>query len=234
MSNLLDQDRMVIIKSAYTKNIKSYTNNDPFNIYEGAKRRARPLKHIRKGHPSTYEPWQYSVSDNGMPGILTNVQDFPGSYVPEVIECRDGGSLYTAIPKRNIQCCPGGKRGDPGTNQLQKQYNIDRYKYNTMQYLQSRCLTYDQNVYNFVAPKSIPENTYIVKCVTPTPSVECSKTAVYKPSNPQYAIQGATTSGTRTFRLSSQTIDRSLPYTNVYPKYFISPPKTCVRNPLYL
>jgi hypothetical protein len=230
MNTVIDPNKMVKIKSAYTKNIKPFTNKDPFNVFEGAKRRPRPIKHVRKGHSSTYDPWQQSVSDNGMPGLLTSIQDFPGSYVPEQIECKDGGSMYTSITKQNETCCPGGNTYHPNN-----QYNnMDRYKNTTLQYLQGRCLTYDQNVYNFVAPKSIPENTYIVKCDQPVPSVACSKTAVYKPSNPQYAIQGATTSSTRTFRLSSQTVDRSLPYTNVYPKYFVSPPKKSACNPLYV
>ena len=216
-------DSGIIVKttSEYPKNIKSFTNKDPSYNYLGTSRRPRPLKHYRKGYPSTFESDKQTISGNGMPRLLTNMQEMPGTSVSGLGTCKEGVACSTELLNGSAPCCPGGVVYRPNDNR----YN-PRYKNSTLQYLQGRCITYQQNVYDFVGPKSIPENTYIVKCDQPVLSNICSKTAVYKPSNPQFAIQGAVQSSTRTFRLASQTVDRSIPYTNTYPKYFVTPPKT--------
>ena len=145
--------------SQYPRNIKPFTNNDPSYGYAGASRRPRPIKHVRKGYASTYEPSQISVSDNGMPRLLETIQENPGGYASEVYPRENEGPLITELYMSGAPCCPGGNISQINTQNTDKTV----YKQNNAQYLQSRCLTYNQNVYNFVAPKSIAGNTYIIK-----------------------------------------------------------------------
>jgi len=223
-SNLLDipqPAKQVSVSSSATVNLKPFQNNDPSYNYEGAARRARPIKHYRKGYPSIHEKVKESVSSNGMPGLLDNVQDLSGSYITGGINT--GAPLTTKVFFQPTPCCPPTKLLDP----IQTCKNS--YKDSTLQYLQSRCSTYDSKVYNFVSPNNIYENTYNLKCNQTCPTNICSQTAVYKPSNPQFAVQGAVSSSTRIFRLANQP---RLNYTNTHPIYFVNPPKKgkCMLN----
>jgi hypothetical protein len=207
--------KQVSVLSSATVNLKPFTNNDPLYNYQGAARRARPLKHYRKGYPSIHEKVKESISSNGMPGLLDNVQDFPGSYITDGI-VNTGLPLTTKV-FQSVPCCP------PTTKLFNPNQSCkNSYKDSTQQYLQSRCSTYDSKVYNFVSPDNISENTYNLKCNQTCPTNICSQTAVYKPSNPQFAVQGAVSSSTRIFRLANPPI---LNYTNTYPTYFVNPPK---------
>lgn len=202
------------IPSSSTINLKPFYNKDAAYIYEGAARRARPIKHYRKGYPIIHDKVKASTSGTGMPGLLDTVQDLPGSYITGGV--KTGAPLTTDVFVSPTPCCV------VNTTLYTNTSCKNTYKYSTQQYLQSRCDTYDQKVYNFVSPKSIYENTYNLKCDQSCPTNICSKTAVYKPSNPQYAVQGAVSSSTRIFRLANQP---RFNYTNTHPIYFVSPPK---------
>jgi hypothetical protein len=104
------------------------------------------------------------------------------------------------------------------------------YYTTTKQYLQNRCKTYDQKAFNFLpygANQATPgsplalTNTYLANCIPntqyldvcgnyfttegPANQLGCRLT-VYKPSNYQYAVQGAVDSSTRNLKLTVDTI----------------------------
>ena len=145
--NPIDTDRTDYrINGIVYKNIRPHTNNDALNIQEGAQRRAKPLKHYRKGYASTYEAWRTPVSDKGMPNLITTLQEIPGTHSSVGVECSKGNRVITSIPKINDTCCvDGASSSQRSANQSVSARSP--YKNTTAQYLQSRCTTYDQKVF---------------------------------------------------------------------------------------
>jgi hypothetical protein len=104
----IDSGMIVKKNSEYTKNIKSFTNNDPSYTYEGTFRRPRPIKHYRKGYPSTFESDKQTISGNGMPRLLTNMQEMPGTSVSGLGTCKEGVACSTELLNGSAPCFPGG------------------------------------------------------------------------------------------------------------------------------
>lgn len=88
------------------------------------------------------------------------------------------------------------------------------------QYRQNRCQTYKQRAFNFVSsgnPKSTPgtpgamDNTYVANCFPTTcqDNAGCKK-VIYKPSNPQFAVEGGVSSSTRTFKQAVTTVEKNV------------------------
>lgn len=148
------------------------------------------------------------------------------SYKPNI------GNL-TQDPEPNTQnttwCCNQEKfakrRVIYASTNLKKNYYTT-----TKQYLQNRCKTYEQKAFNFgpdPANQPVPgsplalTNTYFANCLpdtqyydicgnyvtpqSPSNQIGCRLT-VYKPSNYQYAVQGAVDSSTRNLKLAVDTV----------------------------
>lgn len=85
------------------------------------------------------------------------------------------------------------------------------------QYRQNRCQTYKQRVFNFMSsgnsnakpgtPNAL-NNTYVANCFPTTcqNNVGCQK-VIYKPSNPQFAVEGGVSSSTRTFKKAVTNVE---------------------------
>ena len=198
------------VKYTGSKYIRPCTNNDVSYTDIIGSGRARPIKHYRRGHPTTYDPIRVPKSGYGMPGLIKYTQEYPGTSIRSV--SANLGTASVSIPTQVYK----------STSHSQCSYRIPYtsqtngiYKDTATQYLQSRCKTYSQNAYDFVSPTT-GINEYITKCNT-IYTIECNSTATYKPSNYQYAMQGAVSASARTFRAS--TIYPH-PYLNSYPKYY--------------
>lgn len=104
----------------------------------------------------------------------------------------------------------------------------ENYYSSLQQYRENRCQTYKQKVFDFIEPATLnkTDNSYIVNCQpnalntenleNPENNTNLSfcKLAIYKPSNVQFAKEGAVTSGTRLFRLKVNTIKNELATSN--------------------
>jgi hypothetical protein len=196
-----------------SKYIRPCTNNDVSYTDIIGSGRARPIKHYRRGHPTTYNPSRVPKSGYGMPGLLNYTQEYPGTNIRSAAS--DIGNASISIPTQVYK----------STFPSQCPYRIPYtsptevgYKDGSTQYLQSRCKTYSQNAYDFVSPAT-GINEYIPKCNTiyPHNTIACNSTSTYKPSNYQYAVQGAVSASARTFRASTSYPN---PYLNSYPKYY--------------
>ena len=87
------------------------------------------------------------------------------------------------------------------------------------EYMENRCQSYEQKSFNYQTNKNgnnlakpgsarAIDNTYAGNCIPGTPK-SCNP-VVYKPSNPQFATQGAVSSSTRMLKLNRTTIDTNL------------------------
>ena len=107
-------------------------------------------------------------------------------------------------------CC------QPAIKRIQNKNGIidASYNYTTQGYLQKRCLTYNQNAFNFdisgdvLQPFCCGNNCH--------PPHQRPKIATYKKSNPQFRKQGAVSSRARLNRLKYNTIVSSLPRGEIY------------------
>jgi len=99
---------------------------------------------------------------------------------------------------------------------LQEQRQQGYYTTHT-QYMQNRCQTYNQRLFNFKKKANNPlvkpgsplalANIYMANC-QPSYNSNCNL-VVYKPSNYQYAKQGAVSSSTRTLKQTVTTIEKN-------------------------
>lgn len=113
------------------------------------------------------------------------------------------------------------KRVRPASTNLSKNYYTT-----SSSYLQNRCQTYKQRAFNFVSSGSsiatpgTPQalsNTYVANCYPTTCQNNAGcKEVIYKPSNPQFAIEGGVSSSARTMKLATTTAEQSKYYSNLY------------------
>ena len=78
-----------------------------------------------------------------------------------------------------------------------------KYFTTSSEHLYNRCLTYDQNAFNFKS--KIDEDTFYANCSTQ--ENECKK-VIYKPNNSKFANQGAVSSSTRILNLQQTAINQ--------------------------
>lgn len=96
-----------------------------------------------------------------------------------------------------------------GTNSVRRSANTNlskNYHRNYNSYLKSKCKTYEDNAR---LGRKNDDGTYkSSKCSTLTSSdgSSCDKKIIYKPSNPVFSMQGATSSSTNTLRRKNSTI----------------------------
>lgn len=130
--------------------------------------------------------------------------DAPGSYQIQT-------GIYTT---KTICCTPENNVIKSAVTLLSKSYYSDNKAY-----LKARCKLYSQkqsiqdisgNTYNspYIANNSTEFNTN--NCTNPYQTGrQCSNTTIYKPSNAQYAVQGAVDNGTRLAKLKYDTITKN-------------------------
>jgi hypothetical protein len=206
-----------------SRNIKPFTNKDPTYTDYGAFRRPRPIKHYRKGIIVNNEnSSKFTKSSNGMPYLLETIQDTPGSThstTPQINnDTCDGlpiiyvnNKIYndTDTPKYQSDefCCNKEKDALNRVIYANTGYIPPTYYPSYSQYIHGRGNTYKQKIFNFENISNPILNTYEIPNVYHPPN--CPIVSVYKPSNPQFAIQNAVSNGTRILKLSTTTIERS-------------------------
>ena len=125
----------------------------------------------------------------------------------------NGGNkpIYTGLYEtKYIGCCPENNIIRPARTNISKAYNSS-----TKQYLQSRCMTYDQKLsVNKIPGDNYPDtsentnNSYATNSCPQNGSKSCN-TTIYKPNNTQFATQGAVSSSTRLLKLQVDTITKN-------------------------
>jgi len=128
------------------------------------------------------------------------------SYSPNVLNLTNNPARVT---QSAALCCSIEKKAllrcRPASTIISKKYYSTYNKYQ-----QGRCLTHAQRSFNFEIPTQIggnssQSNAYYANC----PSGSC-KVVIYKPSNQQFAVQGAVDSSTRSMKLKIATIQTNL------------------------
>lgn len=204
---------------------RPFTNKDPTNIAPAPFGRARPIKHYRLGGMVTTGREVRS----GVPAILVDrMQDAPGQFSVhnhndgpdshDVDECKCGPTIVSswapvpsltetpeAVVTSPALCCnqeyKARRRTLPASTIVKKDY------YQTQgAYLYNRCLTYEQRQFNFLTPDGPAGPMYVAQCTQSAP--KGCKQVYYKPSNKQYAVQGAVSSSTRILKLNVTTIEK--------------------------
>lgn len=126
----------------------------------------------------------------------------------------NNGPIYTGLYEtKYIGCCPQNNIIKSARTNISKAYNSS-----TKQYLQSRCMTYDQKLsVNKIPGENYPDpltnaaninNSYATNTCPKNAPTRCNST-IYKPSNAQFATQGAVSSSTRLLKLQVDTITRN-------------------------
>jgi hypothetical protein len=81
-----------------------------------------------------------------------------------------------------------------------------RYYQSNREYLRSRCRTYKQNSFtNFKNEQQKKSGEFDASCCE---CKDCKKTAIYKPNNEKFAVQGAVSSSSRIDRLKLDTVNK--------------------------
>jgi len=221
-----------------SRNIKPFTNNDPSYTDPGAFGKPRPIKQYRKGilinnenkltkssngMPHLLETIQdtpamvhgTTTQDITNNPIISNQCNTPDqcntsnqcSGIP--IICLNN-KIYntTDTPTYNSKefCCNKEKNALSRVIYANTGYIPPTYYPSYSQYINGRGNTYKQNIFDFENISNPELNTYVIPNVYNLPN--CPKLAVYKPSNPQFAIQNAVSNGTRILKLSTTTIER--------------------------
>jgi hypothetical protein len=125
----------------------------------------------------------------------------------------DGGNkpIYTGLYEtKYIGCCPENNIIRSARTNISKAYCSS-----TKQYLQSRCMTYDQKLsVNKIPGDNYPDtsantnNSYATNSCPQNGPKSCN-TTIYKPNNTQFATQGAVSSSTRLLKLQVDTITKN-------------------------
>lgn len=126
----------------------------------------------------------------------------------------------TANTENKILCCNSQQKAR--RRAIYASTNIKKNYFTALQqYRHNRCQTFDQKAFNFESPDNINNvkpgsplalsNTYLSNC-QPNMDSDLSnplgcKISIYKPSNPQFAKQGAVSSSTRMLKLTVDTIE---------------------------
>lgn len=228
-------------------NIRPLTNNDPSNDVVYKHGLPRPIKHYRRGTSmNNVNNRQVQSSTNGG-NMVSQLLDTPGGYVvksgsnqDDVCESFRGVDLISNYyPIQNVtekpqpgqfSCDQNNKPiGNVARNAIRRvlpSSTIINKKYYTTssEHLYNRCLTFDQNAFNFKS--KVDENTYYANCSMPQPD-GCNKKVVYKPNNSEFSSQGAVSSSTRLLKLQMQTIEQAK---NSYkPKVEVCKKKVCYK-----
>lgn len=249
--------------------IRPFTNKDASNWYPAPFGKPRPLKQYRKGvdvgDESRIVKSSLSQSLNGGLGLLGQMQGVPGNYqvkdttTPLVDICNNCKGLKIIdnykpqptyltenpeplITETKALCCNPEKNALKGVIYASQNCQDANYYTNSSQYLQNKCMTYDQKAFCFVKrltptsyltncqPYAAPDcssivvpdfatNTYVIASpptVTELASCNTCKVAVYKPNNKQFAVQGSVRSSTRTAKLTADTLENN--YQMIYTK----------------
>lgn len=248
--------------------LRPLTNNDPSNWFPVSFGKPRPLKHYRKGNSSglndTTRVVRSSVSQSleGGLGLIEQMQGVPGTYQvssENTTDCKncDGFKIVdnykpqttflTENPEPLITetkelCCNAEAKALKNVIYASQNCQNANYYPNHIQYLQNKCMTYDQKIFGFVKPLVMGSAEFITNC-QPYGQQPCSsilvsntesnmyeiqnqslyqdinncnscKVAIYKPSNKQFAVQSSVRSSTRTAKLAAKTLqsDYSLYY----------------------
>lgn len=230
--------------------VRPYANKIPNIIIPAPFGKARPLKQYRKGIvPPGSDPYfvvksTQSQSLNGGLSLMGQM-NIPGGYQLNQncsSNCR-GTSLVDINPiiTPNLSdnpsiltttkefCCNDEKDALKGVIYASQSYQNPNYYTSYTQYMQNKCETYDQRVANFVGPTVLCDpysNSYIIDC-QPINRRVCS--AIYKPSNRLFLVQGAVSSSTKTLRASTNTLRCSVVENIIYPKKALnkSPDSRC-------
>jgi hypothetical protein len=211
-----------------SRNIKPFTNKDYTYTDIGAIRKPRPIKHYRKGiFMNNENSYKFSKSSNGMPYLLETIQDTPGTFhcttnqnttdqcngIP-IIDVNN--KIYNATDTPTYQsaeyCCNKEKDALKRVIYANTGYMPPTYYPSYSQYIHGKANTYEQKIFDFESPCNPELNTYVIPNVYN--SQNCPTVSVYKPSNPQFAVQNAVSNGTRILKLSTTTIERSNLFSN--------------------
>ena len=209
-------DGLFRIPTALTAgNIRPQINKDYTNLDTYKHGSSRPIRHYRRGFRDTKSttsvlllsqiqdtPGQYVMQDNSNSNIPCNGIQFVSSYTPET-DLTNNPTPHTVTAQQKAL-----RMVRSATTNISKDY------YNThAQYMQNRCQTYEQKIFNFAeqqgakpgSPESLT-NTYYAQCY-PNDDRACKK-VIYKPNNYKYATQGGVSSSARTYRLTIDTVKR--------------------------
>jgi hypothetical protein len=201
------------------------TNKDYTNTQPAAFGKPRPLKQPRLGRVIA-DNNAYKTTNSYYQKILERVFDFPSATIvnssinntdneDDEIDCY----LYSNIPYtidykpiENITQTPIPTTCSPALccNEERKAIrrvvgantNIkENYSLTTQEYLQRKCLTYEQNSYDFYYKN---DKKYVFQC-RGNANGKC-KEAYYNPSNQLFPVEGAVTNSSYTNKLKSDTI----------------------------
>jgi len=179
----------------------------------GTRFMARPLPQWRKQYQSTLA--SNRRASVGMP------MDRPGStnqVSSKTIQCKtcDGSAIMNTNIINDTSSCTKCKRIKSNTSVSETEYK------DTSSYLQSRCLTYEQNTSTKrrnsidyftnegipINPSDSPNGTQVYETRNCFNNNQCN-TTIHKPNNMQYAQQGGVSSGSRISRLKYNTLNNN-------------------------
>jgi hypothetical protein len=195
----------------------TYTNKGPATAFVYASNQ-RPMTKYDSipnipGKPNPIKQWrkqlQPSLSQNKVHSHAT-IQTLDHATRTDASFCNSYTDIY-----KNEQC--EGLANKPCINIRRSANTIINKKFcwNSKQYLQSRCKTYDQNQ-TLGTPTGTPNEYFGASCTTKvnsTGKVEVCKPVVHKPNNKQFSQQGGVSSSSRIAKLKYDTIVNS---TNKY------------------
>lgn len=138
-------------------------------------------------------PYTEKVLNNGY--IQIGQPEQPGSYKIET-------GIYDT---KYIGCCAENNIIRSARTNVSKAYFS-----NTKQYLQSRCLTFDQKqTTNTISAEKSKQGIYSTgNCPLNAPP-NCVGTTIYNPNNASFGVQGAVSSSTRILQLQVNTINKN-------------------------
>jgi len=215
----------IITKGEYPKGnvpciITPKTNKDYTNTQPAAFGKPRPLKQRRLGRVIA-DNNAYKTTNSYYQKILEKIMDFPSSNVvnsdinDDEIDCYVYSNVPYTVDYKPIEnitqtpipitcsqplCCNEERkaiRRVVGANTNIK----ENYSLTTQEYLQRKCLTYQQNSYDFFYKNG---KKYVFQCRGNT-SGNC-KEVFYNPSNQLFPFEGAVTNSNYTNKLKSDAI----------------------------
>ena len=182
----------------------------------------RPGQYSVKQNPATEidEKEQMNIDCRTCKGIGLVTNYYPNkNYITENPIPATETAKWCCNPERKAR-----RMARPASTNLSKRY----YTRHT-EYMYNRCQTYEQRVFNFYqgstevdpiigaaakpgSPLSL-SNFYVAQCYPNTdyePGLKGCKRVIYKPSNPQFAVEGGVESSARTLKLGLTTIEKSI------------------------
>jgi len=197
------------------KTNKDYTNNQPAPFGK-----PRPLKQPRLGRVISNNN-AYKTTNNYYQKILERILDFPAASITTDVG-KDLDEINTDVPYtvdytpiENITQTPIPATCSPTfccNDQIKAIRRVvgantnikDNYSLTTQEYLQRRCLTYQQNSYDFYNKN---HKNYVFRC-RDSENGTC-KEAFYNPSNQLFPVDGAVTNSNYTNKLKYNTVSNA-------------------------